>query len=86
MKTLHTFFKKHTFIAILTVFIAEFLIYEGLYRIGAALHFSFDKPNKAYLIVVIPLIIINNAINILPIKSIKGIKYDAIITNNTTND
>lgn len=50
MKTLHTFFKKHTFIAILTVFIAEFLIYEGLYRIGAALHFSFDKPNKAYFI------------------------------------
>ena len=34
----------------MTVFIAEFLIYEGLYRIGAALHFSFDKSNKAYFI------------------------------------
>lgn len=48
MNSIHTFFKKHTFIAVLTVFLAEFLIHEGLYQIWESLNFTSYTSNKAY--------------------------------------
>ena len=50
MNSMRDFFKKHIVIAILTVFIAGFLINEGLYQMGEALHFSLGTSNKAFFI------------------------------------
>lgn len=48
MDLVRGFFKKHIFIAILVVYIAELSLYEGLWHIGYALNFSFGTSNAAY--------------------------------------
>ncbi len=50
MDSVHAFFKKHVFIAIFIVLVAELALYEGLWYLGYALHFSFGKSNQAYFV------------------------------------